>query len=82
MGRKAAQNNEGFNMARIIKLRLRRPLVGRKITCNHCGHKTVKGAARVMRKVLFFFCPKCWANRRDRELEMDAVSAQGLEIGG
>jgi hypothetical protein len=38
---------------------------GRQITCNHCGHKTVKGAARVSRKILFFFCPRCWFDRRE-----------------
>jgi late competence protein required for DNA uptake (superfamily II DNA/RNA helicase) len=42
----------------------RKPLIGRKIICNHCGHKTVKGTARVRRKVLFFFCPKCWLEQR------------------
>jgi hypothetical protein len=41
----------------------RKPLIGRKIVCNKCAHKTVKGAARVFGKLLFFFCPRCWANR-------------------
>ena len=41
-----------------------KPQVGRKIVCNHCCHRTVKGAARVMRKVLFFFCPDCWMRKR------------------
>ncbi len=45
----------------------RKPLIGRKIVCNKCGHRTVKGAARVMRKLLFFFCPSCWADRRSCE---------------
>jgi hypothetical protein len=52
---------------------VRRPMVGRKIKCNGCLHVTVKGAARVMRKVLFFFCPDCWSDRRKCEIMMDAV---------
>ena len=43
----------------------RRKLVGRKIVCNHCSHLTVKGTARVLRKILFFFCPTCWLNDRE-----------------
>ena len=39
-------------------------LVGRKIVCNHFLHRTVKGTARVRRKILFFFCPDCWLNKR------------------
>ena len=50
-------------------------LIGRKITCNKCGQKTVKGAARVMRKVLFFFCPDCWRDRRACEVLMDKSTA-------
>lgn len=61
-------------IARVIKARTRKVLVGRKITCNGCCHKTVKGQARVMRKILFFFCPKCWADRRACEIHMDRVS--------
>ena len=48
---------------------------GRPITCNRCEHKTVKGAARVMRKVLFFFCPKCWHDRGACEEFMRRVAA-------
>lgn len=59
---------------RVTKVQFRRRLVGRKITCNRCCHKTVKGQARVMRKVLFFFCPKCWANRRACEEQMIAAT--------
>jgi hypothetical protein len=54
---------------------MRKNLVGRKIVCNGCGHTTVKGAARVMRKLLFFFCPSCWEDRRACEQQMDRVSA-------
>ena len=61
-------------IARVIKARTRKVLVGRKITCNRCAHKTVRGQARVMRKVLFFFCLKCWADRRACEIHMDRVS--------
>lgn len=50
-------------------------LVGRLILCNRCERKTVKGAARVMRKVLFFFCPKCWEDRRACEVFMDKATA-------
>lgn len=39
-------------------------LVGRKIKCNRCNRLTVKGTARVMRAVLFFFCPECWLHDR------------------
>ena len=53
----------------------RKPLVGRKIICNHCERKTIKGAARVMRKVLFFFCPQCWRNRDACENQMRSVTA-------
>ncbi len=60
-------------MARVIKARIR-TLIGRKITCNRCCHKTVKGQARVMRKILFFFCPKCWADRRACEIHMHKAS--------
>ena len=49
-------------------------LVGRKILCNRCLHLTVKGTARVMRKVLFFFCPDCWTQRRECEIQMDKIS--------
>ena len=51
-----------------------RLLVGRKIVCNLCCHKTVKGSARVMRKVLFFFCPSCWQDRRRCEQHMIATT--------
>jgi hypothetical protein len=61
-------------MTRVIKARQRKILVGRKITCNRCAHKTVKGTARVMRKVLFFFCPKCWADRHACELQMNRAT--------
>jgi hypothetical protein len=40
-----------------------KPLIGRKIDCNHRGHRTVKGTARVRRKVLFFFCVDCWTRK-------------------
>lgn len=51
--------------------RLYRPLpAGRKIVCNGCLHKTVKGSARVMRSVLFFFCRTCWSDRRRCEEHM------------
>jgi hypothetical protein len=53
----------------------RRPLIGRKILCCGCNHLTVKGVSRVMRKVLFFFCPECWEDRRACEIQMDKVSA-------
>jgi hypothetical protein len=43
---------------------MRKLLIGRKIICNHCSHRTVQGTARVMRKILFFFCPACWLNDR------------------
>jgi hypothetical protein len=55
---------------------LNKSLVGRKITCNMCERKTVAGASRVMRKVLFFFCPGCWFDRRSCEIFMDRVSAR------
>ena len=51
-----------------------KPLIGRKIPCNRCGHNTVKGAARVMRKILFFFCPECWADRKACEEQMRACA--------
>ena len=53
-----------------------KPLVGRKIPCNHCGHRTVQGTARVRRKVLFFFCPDCWTKKHaDRNEQMVKVTA-------
>lgn len=64
-------------MARVFKARTRRLLVGRKIECNGCGGHTVTGAGRVMRKILFFFCPDCWADRRACEELMDRVSRRG-----
>ncbi len=42
-----------------------KPLVGRKIVCNHCEHRTVQGTARVRRKVLFFFYTDCWTRKHD-----------------
>lgn len=53
-------------------------LVGRKIECCHCGEKTVKGAARVMRFVLFFFCRDCWRNHRGA-CEAQMRAATGIE---
>ena len=51
--------------------RIFRPLpAGRRITCNHCLRKTVKGTARVMRSVLFFFCRSCWNDRAACEAQM------------
>lgn len=53
-----------------------RRLIGRKITCNHCGHKTVKGTAQVLRKILFMFCEECWLSKREScNSHMKAVSA-------
>jgi hypothetical protein len=49
-------------------------LVGRKIECCGCHRATVKGAARVMRKVLFFFCLECWADREKCEEWMRRVA--------
>jgi hypothetical protein len=45
---------------------VRKLIAGRRITCNCCAHKTVKGQARVRRKVLFFFCPDCWFGKREK----------------
>ena len=53
---------------------MKQPMIGRKIHCNKCIHVTVKGAARVMRKVLFFFCPVCWSDRRSCEIFMDQAT--------
>lgn len=43
---------------------------GRKVTCNGCLRPTVKGVSRVMRYILFFFCPACWAHREECEEHM------------
>ena len=52
-----------------------KPLIGRKIVCNRCCHKTIQGAARVRRKVLFFFCLKCWlTDRASCDAQMIAVT--------
>ena len=52
-----------------------RRLVGRKIVCNRCCHTTVKGAARVRRKMLLFFCPECWFGKRSEcDAHMIAVA--------
>lgn len=61
-------------MARVFKAKQRRRLVGRKVKCNGCEMPTVEGAARVMRKVLFFFCRHCWSDRRACEIQMDLAS--------
>ena len=53
-----------------MKFVRRKPLIGRKIVCNHCCRTTVKGAARVYKKLLFFFCPECWRDRRGCEEQM------------
>jgi hypothetical protein len=37
---------------------------GRQIPCSLCPATTVQGSAQVYRKLLFFFCPPCWLNRR------------------
>lgn len=61
-------------MTRLVKARFRKRLVGRKVKCNGCEMPTVEGAARVMRKILFFFCPHCWSDRRACEIQMDLAS--------
>ena len=61
-------------MTRVIKARFRKRQVGRKVICMRCELPTVKGAARVMRKLLFFFCPKYWSDREACEQHMQAVS--------
>jgi hypothetical protein len=50
---------------------------GRKVICNACLQWTVQGASRVMRKMLFFFCPTCWSDRRACEVLMDRLSKGG-----
>lgn len=52
----------------------RRKRGGRLVTCSGCSHKTVAGTTRVMRKIVFHFCPACWIDRRRCELLMDEVS--------
>lgn len=50
----------------------------RAVKCNHCGKKfRGLGASRVMRKMLFLFCPRCWSDRRSCEIFMDAASRRG-----
>ena len=52
--------------------------VGRRILCDMCSNVFQgAGQSRVMRKVVFHFCPKCWANRRACEVHMDRVSSPG-----
>jgi len=55
---------------------------GRPIKCNWCL-RTFKsgGTSRVMRKILFFFCDKCWANRSTCEEHMRRVVAPALAAG-
>lgn len=49
--------------------------MSRPITCNMCA-KVFRGAgaSRVLRKVLFFFCPRCWVNRMLCEAFMKQVA--------
>jgi hypothetical protein len=51
----------------------------RPILCYQCS--TVfrgKGTSRVMRKLLFHFCAKCWRDRRACELHMIRTAAPEL----
>lgn len=48
---------------------------GRRILCDKCV--TVfrgAGMTRVMRKVVFQFCPRCWSNRGSCEAHMVRVA--------
>lgn len=48
----------------------------RKIVCSHCSKVFLgRGASRVMRFVLFHFCPRCWMNRKACEEQMAAATA-------
>jgi hypothetical protein len=48
------------------------------VLCSGCEHLTVKGTTRVMKKLLFFFCPDCWRDRRACELIMIKMAAPSL----
>jgi hypothetical protein len=51
-------------------------MMTRKILCYRCVKIfRGKGASRVMRKVLFHFCPKCWRNREACEEHMRKATA-------
>jgi hypothetical protein len=47
----------------------------RAIRCNKCSHIFRSGGiSRVMRKIAFHFCPKCWEDQRGCEQFMNAIS--------
>ena len=53
----------------------------RAILCNKCARIfRSKGISRVMRKVVFHFCAKCWADRERCETFMDSVSSTTAEV--
>jgi len=54
----------------------RKPMVGRKLTCSQCAHRTVKGTMRVLRSVVFVFCPDCWIDKHE------ACEAQMCSVAG
>jgi hypothetical protein len=48
----------------------------RPVKCNKCFHIfRGKGMSRVMRKILFHFCAKCWRDRNACEELMRKVAA-------
>jgi hypothetical protein len=47
----------------------------RALLCNKCVHVFRGGGqGRVMRKILFFFCDKCWTNRQACEEFMRRIA--------
>ena len=48
---------------------------GRRILCDKCC-TTFRGAGmtRVMRKIVFHFCPRCWADRGSCEAYMVRIA--------
>lgn len=36
----------------------------RHVTCTRCGRPTGYGTSRVLRKIIFHFCFKCWRLNR------------------
>ena len=56
---------------------------GRIVQCNKCWHRfRGKGASRVMRKMLFFFCPPCWSNRNACEELMFKATSRRVPVDG
>lgn len=50
---------------------------GRKVRCSRCPFNTVRGVTRVLRHVVFHFCPSCWLRNHAECEDLMQKSAYG-----